>query len=142
MGWYHICTSYWCFSTICSSTLSKAYALRASNHGINYVGINTSLCSRIRLPGATTEITSSPFISKIAAAIIVIPAAIFGSISRIQWPRSLSDVNIFRNIRLPSFLSRKRGSSYVALGQDDVLLSDYDSSEEPLMDEYADADEL
>lgn len=91
---------------------------------------------------------SSPIVTKIVAAAFVIPVAIIGILSRIQLPRSLSDLNIFSNIQLPSFLSRRGGSGYTALGQDehtDVLLEDYDGSEEHLIDEadeFDDADEF
>lgn len=83
-----------------------------------------------------------------AAAAFVIPVAIIGILSRIPIPRSLSDITgMFSNIRLPSFLSRSRGAGYSALGQDeqtDVLLQDYDGSEEHLIDddELDDADEF
>ncbi|KAI8067678.1 uncharacterized protein B0P05DRAFT_552523 [Gilbertella persicaria] len=100
---------------------------------------------RIRLPDGTQQmgsnILSSPIVTKIVAAAFVVPVAIISLLSRIEIPRSLSDLN-FGNWRLPSFMSRRRGSGYTALGQDeqtDVLLQDYDGSEEHLIDE---ADEL
>jgi hypothetical protein len=94
-----------------------------------------------------SNILSSPIFTKIAAAAFVIPVAIIGLLSRISIPRSLSDLN-FSNIRLPSFTSRGRGTGYIPLGQDehtDVLLDDYDGSEEHLIDEtdeFDDADEF
>ncbi|KAI8640138.1 hypothetical protein BD408DRAFT_445362 [Parasitella parasitica] len=107
---------------------------------------------RIRLPDSTQQMSSdflsSPIITKIAAAAVVIPVAIIGILSRIQIPRSLSDLNFFSNWSLPSFMSRRRASGYTALGQDehtDVLLEDYDGSEEHLIDEgdeLDDADEF
>ncbi|KAF1797441.1 hypothetical protein V8B55DRAFT_1516083 [Mucor lusitanicus] len=108
---------------------------------------------RIRLPDSTQQMSSdflsSPIITKIAAAAVVIPVAIIGILSRIQLPRSLSDINLFSNWHLPSFMSRRRGGDgYTALGQDehtDVLLEDYDGSEEHLIDEadeFDDADEF
>ncbi|KAI8364623.1 hypothetical protein BD560DRAFT_165544 [Blakeslea trispora] len=100
---------------------------------------------RIRLPDSTQQmgssILSSTLITKIVAAAFVIPVAIVGLLSRIQLPRSLSDIRI-GNWRIPFLSSRRRGSGYTALGQDDqtnVLLEDYDGSEERLIDE---ADEL
>lgn len=95
-----------------------------------------------------SNILSSPIITKIAAAAFVIPVAIIGVFSRISLPRSLSDLNIFSNLSLPSFMSRGRGSGYNPLSQDehtDVLLDDYDGSEEHLIDEadeFDDADEF
>lgn len=96
----------------------------------------------------SSDFLSSPIITKIAAAAVVIPVAIVGILSRIQLPRSLSDLNFFSNWQLPSFMSRRCGSDYTALGQDehtDVLLEDYDGSEEHLIDEadeFDDADEF
>lgn len=91
------------------------------------------------------NILSSPIVAKIVAAAFVIPVAIIGILSRISIPRSLSDLS-FSNIHLPSFMSRRRGSGYTPLGQDehtDVLLDDYDGSEEHLIDEIDDdADEF
>lgn len=81
------------------------------------------------------------------AAAFVIPVAIIGLLSRISIPRSLSDFD-FSGIRLPSFMSGRRGSGYSPLGQEDhtdVLLEDYDGSEEHLIDEadeFDDADEF
>lgn len=109
--------------------------------------------SRIRLPDSTQQMSSdflsNPIITKIVAAAVVIPVAIIGILSRIQLPRSLSDINLFSNWHLPSFMSRRRGGDgYTALGQDehtDVLLEDYDGSEEHLIDEadeFDDADEF
>ncbi|KAG0798808.1 hypothetical protein G6F22_003854 [Rhizopus arrhizus] len=107
---------------------------------------------RIRLQDGThqlrSNILSSPLITKMAAAAFVIPVAIIGILSRIPIPRSLSDITgMFSNIHLPSFLSGRRGAGYSALGQDeqtDVLLQDYDGSEEHLIDddELDDADEF
>lgn len=113
---------------------------------------NLFFCSRIRLQDGTHQlrynILSSPLITKMAAAAFVIPVAIIGILSRIPIPRSLSDITgMFSNIHLPSFLSGRRGAGYSALGQDeqtDVLLQDYDGSEEHLIDddELDDADEF
>lgn len=81
------------------------------------------------------------------AAAFVIPVAIIGLLSRISIPRSLSDLN-FSGIRLPAFMAGRRGSGYSPLGQEDhtdVLLEDYDGSEEHLIDEadeFDDADEF
>lgn len=107
--------------------------------------------SRIRLPDGTqrmgSNILASPIFTKIVAAAFVIPVAIIGLLSRISIPRSFSDLD-FSGVRLPSFLSRRRGSGYSPLGQDehtDVLLEDYDGSEERLIDEadeFDDADEF
>jgi hypothetical protein len=83
---------------------------------------------------------SSPIITKVVAAAFVIPVAIIGLLSRI--PRDLSGFS------MPLFLSRRRSAGYTALGQDehtDVLLEDYDGSEEHLIDEadeFDDADEF
>jgi hypothetical protein len=89
-----------------------------------------------------SNLLSHPILTKIVAAAFVIPVAIIGILSRIPIPRSFSDItDAFGNIRLP-FLSRRRNAGYSALGQDeqtDVLLEDYDGSEEHLIDE---ADEL
>ena len=104
---------------------------------------------RIRLPDGSQQlghdIISSRLVRKVVAAAFVIPVAIIGILSRISIPRSLSDIS-FSNISLPSFVSRRRGSGYSPLGQDehtDVLLEDYDGSEEHLIDEVDDdADEF
>ncbi|KAI7893622.1 uncharacterized protein EV154DRAFT_600677 [Mucor mucedo] len=106
---------------------------------------------RIRLPDGTQQmgsnILASPIFTKMVAAAFVIPVAIIGLLSRISIPRSLSDLD-FSGVRLPSFMSRRRGSGYSPLGQDehtDVLLEDYDGSEERLIDEadeFDDADEF
>ncbi|RCI00049.1 vacuolar protein sorting/targeting protein PEP1, partial [Rhizopus azygosporus] len=101
---------------------------------------------RIRLPDSTQQMGSNllshPILTKIVAAAFVIPVAIIGILSRIPIPRSFSDItDALGNIRLP-FLTRRRNAGYSALGQDeqtDVLLEDYDGSEEHLIDE---ADEL
>lgn len=62
-----------------------------------------------------------------------------GLLSKISLPRSLSDLNIFHGIQLPSFLRFRNGPRYSALDQDDtdVLLDDYDAT-----DSEGDADEL
>ncbi|KAF7724908.1 vacuolar protein sorting/targeting protein PEP1 [Apophysomyces ossiformis] len=102
---------------------------------------------RIRLPDSgTRESWHLPsFITKMAAISVVIPVTILTVISRIPRPQSLSDLNIFRKFRMPIFGSR--GPRYTPLGQDehtDVLLDDYDGSEEHLIDEAGeeDADEF
>ncbi|GAA5814583.1 hypothetical protein MFLAVUS_008082 [Mucor flavus] len=106
---------------------------------------------RIRLPDGTQQFSSnvfsSPIFTKMVAAAFVIPVAIIGLLSRISIPRSLSDLN-FSGVRLPAFMAGRRGSGYSPLGQEDhtdVLLEDYDGSEEHLIDEadeFDDADEF
>ncbi|KAI8370594.1 uncharacterized protein BYT42DRAFT_617135 [Radiomyces spectabilis] len=101
---------------------------------------------RIRLPDSARpsgNVLSHPWVTKIFAAAVVIPAALIGLISRIPLPQSWSDLNIFRRFNL---FNRQRGPRYSPLGQDeqtDVLLDDYDGSTEHLIDEAEeDADEL
>jgi hypothetical protein len=97
----------------------------------------------IRLPdsatNATQSIISHPIVTKIVSVIVIVPATLIGLASRIPVPHSLSDLNIFQHVRLPSFLQRRGGSRYSPLDQDDtdVLLDDYDALEED-----SDADEL
>lgn len=87
---------------------------------------------------------ANPIIAKVVAAAFVIPAALIGIISRIQIPQSFPSLGFLRNIHLPSFMSRRHGSDYLALSQNeynDILLNGYDGSEEQLMDEIDDADD-
>lgn len=107
---------------------------------------------RIHLPDAataqTTRIASHPIFAKVAGALLVIPVAIVGVLSRIPMPQSWSDITgSVPHISLPSWLgggNRNRG--YSALGQDesaaDVLLDDYDGSDQLLDEAEEDADEL
>ncbi|ORZ10539.1 hypothetical protein BCR42DRAFT_469972 [Absidia repens] len=96
----------------------------------------------IRLPdsaaSATNGIISHPVITKILSAIVIIPVALVGLVSRIPVPHSLADWNVFQYLRLPSFLQCRSGTQYSPLDQDDtdVLLDDYDAEED------SDADEL
>lgn len=111
---------------------------------LSFVLILFSSSGRIRLPDNTQQIgsnfLSNPIVTKMVAAAFVIPVAIIGLLSRI--PRD------FSGFSMPSFLSRGHGAGYTALGQDehtDVLLEDYDGSEEHLIDEaeeFDDADEF
>ncbi|KAI8971058.1 hypothetical protein BDB01DRAFT_854995 [Pilobolus umbonatus] len=100
---------------------------------------------RIRLPESGNSLRSNIFstaFTKIVAAIVVIPIAIAGILSRIPIPTSLSDLNIFSKLR-----SSRRRSGYHSLHQDehtDVLLEDYDGSDAQLIgeaDALDDADE-
>lgn len=97
----------------------------------------------IRLPDSgnntANDILSHPIVSKVVSAIIIVPVVLVGLISKISLPRSLSDLNIFNQFNLPSFLQFRNGPRYSALDQDDtdVLLDDYDAS-----DSDGDADEL
>ncbi|CAO3618171.1 unnamed protein product [Cunninghamella echinulata] len=97
----------------------------------------------IRLPDSgnntASDILSHPIVSKVVSAIIIVPVVLVGLISKISLPRSLSDLNIFSQFNLPSFLQFRNGPRYSALDQDDtdVLLDDYDAS-----DSDGDADEL
>lgn len=113
-----------------------------------------SFGGRIRLPDGTTQIRnnllSSPILTKIVAAAFVVPVTILGILSHIPIPRSISEVTeILGNIRFPPLFARnsRRNGDYSVLGQDeqaDVLLQDYDGSEEHLIDddELDDADEF
>ncbi|KAL0080134.1 hypothetical protein F4703DRAFT_1905796 [Phycomyces blakesleeanus] len=103
---------------------------------------------RIRLADGTTQqssgtsLSSNPLVATIVSAIILIPVAVMGLLSRIRVPSSFSDLNVFSNVSLPSF-GRRGSNHYSALGQDehaDVLLDDYDGGEENLIDDV-DADE-
>lgn len=85
--------------------------------------------------GANGNRLSSPLLTKVVSAAVVIPIALFGLISRIPWPTSIPD--FIKNIRLPSF---GRGGQYSRLNQDEhagVLMDDYEVSN---LDD--DADEL
>ncbi|KAG0173404.1 vacuolar protein sorting/targeting protein PEP1 [Apophysomyces sp. BC1034] len=102
---------------------------------------------RIRLPDGGTRETWNipPILTKMAAISVIIPVGILALLSRIPRPQSWSDLNVFRNFHMPTF--RRGGPRYSPLGQDehtDVLLDDYDGSEEHLIDEAdeEDADEL
>jgi hypothetical protein len=77
---------------------------------------------------------SSPMLTKIVSAAVVVPVALYNLVSRIPWPTSIPD--FIRNIRFPTF----GRNQYSRLSQDEhsgVLLDDYEVSN---LDD--DADEL
>ncbi|KAI7866898.1 hypothetical protein BDF14DRAFT_1808956 [Spinellus fusiger] len=101
---------------------------------------------RIRLSeGSRASMPSNPWMARVVAALFVVPATLLGLFSRIRMPSTLPRLNVF-DIRMPTF-GRRGSVRYSALGQDehtDVLMDDYDGSEEHLIDEAdeEDADEM
>ncbi|KAI8075104.1 hypothetical protein BC940DRAFT_363148 [Gongronella butleri] len=81
-------------------------------------------------PASADSLLSHPILTKVVSAMVIVPVAIVGLLSRVRLPRNLGDMSFLQNIRLPSFMQRG-GPRYSPLDQDetDVLLDDYDASD-------------